>query len=217
MNSLVSEHLGLSGMIQKGDEIVINGVDAVFDSYIDFDDPNADWLFPSCISKGRIKPELADKALADISKFNVDLGGYGVARVVIDDKKYRVYYAIDHYAQSKKLKQDVEEVQKQVYLNNNIPDDIALAQWCKANYNAPYVRDRGIAWSNFLKHQNYVFDMRHPYVRTVHKSQGAEFRTVYINQRDLKIAIRPGYYEQYARLMYVALSRAIDKVVIVEV
>jgi len=217
MNSVVSKYLGLSSSIEKGDEIVINGIDAVFDGYLDFEDPNADWLFPSCISKGAVKPELAVKALTDIRKYNVDLSGYGIARVITGAKKYQVYYATDHYAKSKELEKEVEEAQKQVYLNNTIPDDVALAKWCKENYNAPYVKERGKAWSNFLKHQGYVFDMRHPYVRTVHKAQGSEFRTVYINQKDLKIAIRPGYYEQYARLMYVALSRAIDKVVIVEV
>jgi len=49
----------------------------------------------------------------------------------------------------------------------------------------------------------------------VHKAQGQEFSRVFIAQDDIKGIIRGKYYLKYARLMYVALSRAIHKVVIV--
>ena len=96
----------------------------------------------------------------------------------------------------------------------NLPEDIILKDWCRHNRN-DHTRARGKAWGTFLGHTNLVFDMRRPFATTVHKSQGSEFSTVYIDQNNIKKSIRGGHYEQYARLMYVALSRAMQKVVII--
>ena len=59
-----------------------------------------------------------------------------------------------------------------------------------------------------------AFVMDYTYATTVHKAQGSEFNTVFIDKDDIKKSIYNGYYIQYARLMYVALSRAIKKIYI---
>lgn len=71
--------------------------------------------------------------------------------------------------------------------------------------------------SNFkwLYAQNRAFTMDYSFASTVHKAQGSEFDRVFIVQKDLQKAIMNGYYENYARLMYVALSRAKKRVLIV--
>lgn len=71
--------------------------------------------------------------------------------------------------------------------------------------------------SNFkwLYAQNRAFTMDYSFASTVHKAQGSEFDRVFIVQKDLQKAIMNGYYENYARLMYVALSRAKKRVFII--
>jgi len=51
----------------------------------------------------------------------------------------------------------------------------------------------------------YVMD--YSFATTVHKSQGSEFNIVFIDKKDIQKSIISNYYETYARLMYVALSR----------
>lgn len=52
-----------------------------------------------------------------------------------------------------------------------------------------------------------AFTMDYTFATTVHKSQGSEFSIVYIDKEDIKKSIRNNYYDTYARLMYVAISR----------
>jgi len=52
----------------------------------------------------------------------------------------------------------------------------------------------------------YVMD--YSFATTVHKSQGSEFDVVFIDKADIQKSILNKYYETYARLMYVAISRA---------
>jgi len=135
--------------------------------------------------------------------------------IKIGEKFYDIHYDIDHYHTQKRLKAEVEKWQAHVYNNNDIPDDIQLKDWCRENKEEIGVRERGQAWSHYIAHSNLVFNLQRPWATTIHKSQGSEFKTVYIAQSDIKRSIRQGYYIEYARLMYVALSRAINKVVIV--
>ena len=60
-----------------------------------------------------------------------------------------------------------------------------------------------------------AFVMDYTFASTVHKAQGSEFDTVWVHQEDIKQSILPNYYETYARLMYVAISRARSKVYII--
>lgn len=59
-----------------------------------------------------------------------------------------------------------------------------------------------------------AFIMDYNFATTVHKSQGSEFKNVFIDKKDIQKSIRNGYYMTYARLMYVAISRARNKVYI---
>lgn len=58
----------------------------------------------------------------------------------------------------------------------------------------------------------YIMD--YPFATTVHKSQGSEFNTVFIDKQDIQKSIFNGNYSTYARLMYVAISRAKNKIYI---
>lgn len=55
---------------------------------------------------------------------------------------------------------------------------------------------------------NRAFVMDYTFATTVHKSQGSEFNIVFIDKEDIKKAIKQNYYDTYARLMYVAISRS---------
>lgn len=68
--------------------------------------------------------------------------------------------------------------------------------------------DRSRAWSLYYT-INRAFTMDYTFASTVHKSQGSEFDTVWIHKADILKAIGPTRnYQQYARMMYVAMSRA---------
>jgi len=55
---------------------------------------------------------------------------------------------------------------------------------------------------------NRAFTMDYSFASTVHKSQGSEFNRVWIDKTDIQKSIFGGSYRNYARLMYVAISRA---------
>lgn len=59
-----------------------------------------------------------------------------------------------------------------------------------------------------------AFTMDYKFASTVHKAQGSEFDRVFIVKNDIMKSIMNNYYETYARLMYVAISRAKRKVYI---
>ena len=68
----------------------------------------------------------------------------------------------------------------------------------------------------FIYALNKAFTMDYKFASTVHKAQGSEFDVVFIDINDIKKSILPNYYATYARLMYVALSRAKKKVYIIQ-
>ena len=57
-----------------------------------------------------------------------------------------------------------------------------------------------------------AFTMDYSFASTVHKAQGSEFDRVWIDKKDIQKSIFSGNYRNYARLMYVAISRAKKKV-----
>jgi ATP-dependent exoDNAse (exonuclease V) alpha subunit len=50
--------------------------------------------------------------------------------------------------------------------------------------------------------------MDYTFASTIHKAQGSEFNRVWIDKADIQKSIFGGSYVNYARLMYVAISRA---------
>jgi len=185
-----------------GDELIINGLPCIYGT------PSQKHLFPNCISKGKLKPELAKKAMHDIDKWHTNLGMYKRTTVGIDDVGYTIYYDPDHYATEQRLKKDVEKYQRLVILENNLSLETNIPDWCRQNRNGKFVMERGKAWSKYLAHKNYVFNLAYPFATTVHKAQGSEFSKVFIDVADMQKALST---EQYQRLMYVALSRSVHE------
>ena len=68
----------------------------------------------------------------------------------------------------------------------------------------------------FIYALNKAYTMDYKFASTVHKAQGSEFDVVFIDVNDIKKSILPNYYDTYARLMYVALSRAKKRVYIIQ-
>ena len=68
----------------------------------------------------------------------------------------------------------------------------------------------------FIYALNKAYTMDYKFASTVHKAQGSEFDAVFVDVNDIKKSILPNYYDTYARLMYVALSRAKKKVYIIK-
>lgn len=214
INSKIEDMLGGD---DTSNDYIINDIDVeLLDT-----EPGNMFIFPKCIVKGKLLTgedlELASSVCeADIDKWNTDLTPYNVNTISYDGTSYNIYVDSDYHNTSKRLKRKVEDVQAKVYQSNDIPSDVKLAKWCRDNPHAPYVKERGRAWSEFLAHSTYVFSLRRPYATTVHKAQGQEFDKVFIAMKDMQKSIKDNYYGMYARLMYVALSRAIKKVYIID-
>ena len=217
VNNKIASILKLPKEISIGEQVSINGV---LGTLVEPDDRPVLTIYPKCVSKGALMQgqkllDKIDEIEFEIDKYNQSLP-YGEEHYIeIDGNTYRLLGDINHYQHSKEFKAEVEDIQLEVIKTHSLNEDVNLADWCKQNRSKPLVRERGKAWSNYLGHQGLVWDLRRPFCTTVHKSQGSEFSTVYIDQDDIKKAIRGNHYEQYARLMYVALSRAIHKVVII--
>ena len=176
-------------------------------------------IYPTCVVKGALATgadliKKSESTTNKIAQYNTNLGMYKQVTIKINDESYLIYYDPDHYATSQRLKHDVEKYQQLVIQEHGLDTDVNIPGWCKANRQAKYVYERGKAWSKYLAHTNYVFSLSRPHATTVHKAQGSEFSTVFIDVDNLKIA---NHYntDQYKRLMYVALSRAINNVVFI--
>jgi len=169
-------------------------------------------VYPKMLSKGKLfyDPDISEGIEENIEKFNTDLSDYKVIPVNIDGETYTIYSDKNHYENSKKFRKNVEKFQHLVVTENNLDKNVDLTKWCRVNRGAKYVKERGQAWSKYMAHKDLVFDVRFSFATTVHKAQGQEFDTVYIAMDDLKKSS-----DMYPRLMYVALSRAIKKVVLI--
>ena len=64
-------------------------------------------------------------------------------------------------------------------------------------------------WHNFFDVKNFYIDVRPPWALTCHKAQGSTFEEVFIDLNDID---RNNKWYEIARLVYVALTRASNKV-----
>ncbi len=193
------------------DSLLMNGIPVIM-TVADYN-PR---IYPSCMAKGELMPQkklvsASKQASGKINQYRVDLSSYPQTSVVVDGAKFLIYYDPEHYATELVLKADVEKYQKLVVSTNKLGADVNIPEWCRANKGARGVKNRGQAWSKFLAHRNYVFNLARPYVTTVHKAQGSEFRAIFIDEDNLSM-IKSKNPMMYARLMYVALSRGIEEV-----
>ncbi len=216
MNQEIAKNLGLPKSFSYGEPLIANSLECSLAQ----SDHNPR-VFPNCISKGKLMPEellvaTVAKTMSDIAKFNnTHHTNHPQCSLTIEGKDYLVHYDADHYHTQQQLKAEIDKWQGYLYSNNTIPEDMKLKDWCYHNKGAKGIKERGKAWSRYIAHSNLVFNLQRPFASTCHKAQGQEFKTVYIAQDDIKKSISPGYYGTYSRLMYVALSRAIEKVLIV--
>mgnify|MGYP002632048990 CR=1 FL=1 len=190
-------------------DIIINNLDCKLEEVND-----GPVIFPKMLSKGRLiyDKDIADGIIESIEKFNTDLSNYKIITVKINNDYYGIYSDKNHYENSKIFRKNVEKFQHLVVTENNLDRDVDLTKWCRANRNAKYVRERGQAWSKYMAHKDLVFDVRFSFTTTVHKSQGQEFKKVYVDVKDIS---KCQDKEMYARLCYVGLSRAIKEAVVI--
>lgn len=84
-------------------------------------------------------------------------------------------------------------------------------KWSDGNWKHPLAKERKDAWKKYLAFKDFVMCMDFPHAMTVHKSQGSTYDYVFLDIEDMgKCADRD--YTMYLRLMYVAVSRAAQKV-----
>lgn len=86
------------------------------------------------------------------------------------------------------------------------------AAWAKFNPQTKLARTRSKAWRDCLSFKDCVICLDFPYAMTVHKSQGSTFHTVLVDTDDLALCADRNF-ELYLKLMYVAISRASNRVV----
>lgn len=86
------------------------------------------------------------------------------------------------------------------------------AAWAKNNPKTKLARARAKAWRDFLSFDECVICIDFVHAMTVHKSQGSTYDTVYVDTEDLYRCAAINI-KQYLKLMYVALSRASNKVI----
>jgi len=216
LNDMVAKARGLPKKIMPGENIFMNDIDSSLGG------SGGIVIYPTCISKGKIMEgdklaEVAQHTLNDILKYKTSLSDYELVKVKVQGMEYNCYADYDHYSRSKTLKKQVELCQEDIHNRHTIPEDLSMAQWCRMNKDEEGVRDRAKAWSRYLAHQNLVFNIRRPFATTVYKAQGREFSNVFISLDNIKLLAKGRYpnYDAYARSMYVALSRAINRVVII--
>jgi hypothetical protein len=186
-------------------EIIINNMDCRLDC------GKGSRIYPKMLVRGHVvyDESKVDEIEYNIEKFNTELSSYKLINVDVDGEIYEIYSDKNHYENSVQFRKDVEKYQNLVITENGLDDDVDLPYWCRNNRGAPYVKERGRAWSKYMAHKDLVFDVRFAFATTVHKSQGQEFDRVYLNMSDIS---KCKDKELYARLVYVGLSRAIKEV-----
>ena len=133
--------------------------------------------------------------------------GYSFMDVEDSYGEHTVCYIFGHQAYNDKkteLKQAAAAANKAIEGN--------AREWSQQNPNAAKTRTRAKAWRDFLSFNENVVCLDFPHAMTVHKSQGSTYKTVYVDTQDIGIAAKMNY-SLYLKLMYVAFSRASNKVV----
>jgi ATP-dependent exoDNAse (exonuclease V) alpha subunit len=98
--------------------------------------------------------------------------------------------------------------------NKKIEDKhgVKASTWAHMNKSSTLARRRGAAWRRLLSFKESALCLDFPYAMTIHKSQGSTYDEVYLDTDDLARCAAFGI-TMYARLFYVAVTRATTKVV----
>jgi ATP-dependent exoDNAse (exonuclease V) alpha subunit len=94
----------------------------------------------------------------------------------------------------------IKESRIQVFVANNLHEVTALLKQLSKNK----------LWVEYFAAKDFFADLRNIYSSTVHKSQGSTYGTVFIDLTDIGSNNKSN---EVARLLYVAITRASDKVV----
>ena len=86
-----------------------------------------------------------------------------------------------------------------------------IRMWAQLNNKHPAAKRRAKAWRNYLTFKECVICLDFPHAKTVHKSQGSTYEDVLVDTQDLHICASRNF-NLYLRLLYVAISRASNKV-----
>lgn len=86
------------------------------------------------------------------------------------------------------------------------------AAWCKRNSKSTLAKRRAQAWRRLLSVKEAVCCVDFPFAMTVHKCQGSTYDEVYLDTDDLAKCSNVNF-TMYARLFYVAVTRATKLVV----
>lgn len=126
----------------------------------------------------------------------------------IDDEgvEYVFCFVFGHYEykmQSEGLKALAAGANKSIFDE----EGVSAAQWARDNMDSKKARDRAYVWRKFLSFDQNVVCLDFNHAKTVHKSQGSTYHTVFLDSEDLGLAAYNNY-TLYLKLMYVALSRA---------
>ena len=101
-----------------------------------------------------------------------------------------------------------------VNINNQITSKYneSAATWSRQHPHTALARERAMAWRKLLAVKEAVMCVDFPYAMTVHKSQGSTYSEVYLDSKDLSQCYDKSP-QMYARLFYVAISRASKRVI----
>jgi len=86
------------------------------------------------------------------------------------------------------------------------------ADWCKRNHKSTLAKRRAQAWRRLLSAKEAVCCVDFKHAMTIHKSQGSTYKEVYLDANDLARCSNVDF-TMYARLFYVAITRASHLVV----
>lgn len=132
---------------------------------------------------------------------------YAVKNNKNEDEIRAVLFGTSNYNIKKK-----ELMKTAITLNNRIQkiSNDSAANWCKTHHDSELCIKRKLAWKELLSFKDNVtcFDFEHSL--TIHKSQGSTYTEVYLDTKDLN-KLRD--IKMKLRLMYVAMSRASEKVI----
>lgn len=107
-----------------------------------------------------------------------------------------------------------EELARQAVLINNVilkQFGMEAKAWAKDNWSHELAKKRAKAWSRYLAFKDNVLCIDFAHAMTVHKSQGSTYDNVFLDMEDMSKCAKNDY-QLYLKLLYVAISRARDKV-----
>lgn len=119
-----------------------------------------------------------------------------------------VIFGHDTYLQFKQeLMEQAVKVNKQIETKfGEDPKD-----WSKVNWKHELAQKRKEAWKQYLAFKDYVLCIDFAHAMTVHKSQGSTYDYVFLDTDDMYKCAKSDF-TMYLRLMYVAISRAAERV-----